>query len=114
MHKQMNDEKVKGFCHVLVAKKASEGCCSIIQTVGLGGLRHNTVIVGWPCDWKTDPVKVAQFMNTIKTVTLNRNALLIPRGIDNWPETSDRMGGNIDVWWIVSVSSLTLRLNNFD
>lgn len=46
IHKQMNDEKVKGFCSVLVTKKTSDGCSSLIQTAGLGGLRHNTVIVG--------------------------------------------------------------------
>ncbi|KAK4337329.1 hypothetical protein RND71_043500 [Anisodus tanguticus] len=110
IHKQMNDEKVKGFCSVLVAKKISEGCSSIIQTAGLGGLRHNTVIVSWPCEWKTNPSKVTQFMNIIKTVTLNRNALLIPRGIDNWPETGDRMGGNIDVWWIVHDGGLLMLI----
>lgn len=86
IRKQMNDEKVKGFCSVLVTKKVSEGCSSLIQTAGLGGLRHNTVIVGWPREWKTNPTKVTQFMSIVKTVTLNRNALLIPRGIDNWPE----------------------------
>lgn len=89
IRKQMNDEKVKGFCSVLVTKKVGEGCSSLIQTAGLGGLRHNTVIVGWPCDWNTNTVKVTQFMNIIKTVTINRNALLIPRGIDNWPETGN-------------------------
>ena len=89
IHKQMNEEKVKGFCQVLVTKKVAEGCSSLIQTAGLGGLRHNTVIVGWPCSWKSDHTKVGQFMGIVKTVTLNRNALLIPRGIDNWPETGE-------------------------
>ena len=23
-----------------------------IQTVGLGGMKHNTVVVGWPYGWK--------------------------------------------------------------
>jgi len=110
IHKQMNAEKVKGFCSVLVTKKVSEGCSSLIQTIGLGGLRHNTVIVNWPCEWQKNPSKVTQFMNIVKTVTLNRNALLIPRGIDNWPETGDRLGGNIDVWWIVHDGGLLMLI----
>lgn len=89
MHKQMKQESVKGFCSVLVTNKTSEGCSSLIQTAGLGGLRHNTVIVSWPCSWRTNNNKVTQFMKIVKTVTLNRNALLIPRGIDNWPETGN-------------------------
>jgi len=110
IHKQMNDEKVKGFCQVLVTRKVSDGCSSLIQTAGLGGLRHNTVIVGWPCGWNSNPTKVTQFMKIVKTVALNRNALLIPRGIDNWPETGDKMGGNIDVWWIVHDGGLLMLI----
>lgn len=25
---------------------------SSVQTIGLGGLRHNAVLVGWPYGWK--------------------------------------------------------------
>ena len=25
---------------------------SSVQTVGLGGLRHNSVLVGWPYEWR--------------------------------------------------------------
>ena len=26
--------------------------CYSVQTVGLGGLRHNSVLVGWPYEWR--------------------------------------------------------------
>lgn len=45
--------------------------------------------------------KVNTFLQTIKNVTASKNALLIPKGIDQWPESSQSLSGFIDVWWIV-------------
>jgi potassium/chloride transporter 4/5/6 len=36
LHRQMNEEKVKGFCSVLITKSVSEGISHLIQTAGLG------------------------------------------------------------------------------
>lgn len=36
LHKQMNEEKVKGFCSVLITQRASEGVSHLVQTAGLG------------------------------------------------------------------------------
>lgn len=33
--------------------KTCNGCCRI-QNAGLGGLRHNTVMIGWPYGWRHD------------------------------------------------------------
>lgn len=75
-----------------------------------GGLRHNCVIIGWPTNWKQDNSKVTQFLGIIRTVTVNRNALLIPKGVDAWPESGDKMGGMIDVWWVVHDGGLLMLL----
>ncbi|KAJ8303240.1 hypothetical protein KUTeg_019636 [Tegillarca granosa] len=45
---------IKGFADVLIAEDVSEGICHLIQSAGLGGLRHNTVMVGWPYGWRHD------------------------------------------------------------
>ena len=51
----MEAYKVKGFQQVLVAKDVSDGLSSLIQTTGLGGLRHNTIVLGWPYGWRQSP-----------------------------------------------------------
>ena len=48
----MKEEKVKGFSKVMVTKDVLEGLNIYVQTVGLGGLRHNSVLVGWPYEWR--------------------------------------------------------------
>lgn len=45
-------EKVKGFCQVVVANKVRDGISHLIQSCGLGGMKHNTVVLGWPYGWR--------------------------------------------------------------
>lgn len=48
----METERVKGFCQVVVASKVREGIVHLIQSCGLGGMKHNTVVMGWPYGWR--------------------------------------------------------------
>lgn len=48
----MEIEKVKGFCQVVVTSKVREGIAHLIQSCGLGGMKHNTVVMGWPYGWR--------------------------------------------------------------
>ena len=48
----MEIERVKGFCQVVVAAKVRDGIAHLIQSCGLGGMKHNTVVMGWPYGWR--------------------------------------------------------------
>lgn len=48
----MEAEKVKGFCQVVISSNLRDGVSHLIQSGGLGGLQHNTVLVGWPRNWR--------------------------------------------------------------
>lgn len=48
----MEKERVKGFVQCIVAQKPREGISHMIQSSGLGGMRHNTVVMGWPHAWR--------------------------------------------------------------
>lgn len=48
----MEIERVKGFCQIVVASKVREGIVHLIQSCGLGGMKHNTVMMGWPYGWR--------------------------------------------------------------
>ncbi|RWS26983.1 solute carrier family 12 member 4-like protein [Leptotrombidium deliense] len=111
--RSMNQEKVKGFSNVLVTHNVKEGMSYFVQAAGLGGLRHNCVVIGWPQRWrqsKHSATKVDVFLHTIKTVISSKLALLIPKGIDYWPDSGDKLGGYIDVWWIVHDGGLLMLL----
>lgn len=48
----MDKERVKGFVQCIVAQKPREGISHMIQSSGLGGMKPNTVVMGWPQGWR--------------------------------------------------------------
>lgn len=48
----METEKVKGFCQVTVSSNLRDATSHLIQASGLGGLKHNAVLVSWPRNWR--------------------------------------------------------------
>lgn len=68
----MEIERVKGFCQVIVATKVREGIIHLIQSCGLGGMKHNTVVMGWPYGWRQseDPRAWKTFISKCLTVIL--------------------------------------------
>lgn len=63
-----------------------------IQTIGLGGMKPNTVIVGWPYSWRQDGKETWKiFINTVRTVAACHMALLVPKGINFFPESSHKV-----------------------
>lgn len=66
----MEIERVKGFCQVVVASKVREGIIHLIQSCGLGGMKHNTVVMGWPYGWRQseDPRAWKTFISKCHTV----------------------------------------------
>ncbi|XP_076261181.1 solute carrier family 12 member kcc isoform X1 [Rhynchophorus ferrugineus] len=106
----MEQERVKGFAEVLMTKSVSEGLCNFIQTAGLGGLKPNTIILSWPYGWREDAEEEQCFEYTVRTLTAAKMALLIPRGIDFYPDNTQKINGNIDIWWIVHDGGLLMLI----
>src|SRR4029434_10161636 len=52
LKKLMESEKLKGFYQVTISSNLRDATSHLIQASGLGGLRHNTVLVSWPRNWK--------------------------------------------------------------
>lgn len=64
----MDKERVKGFCQCIVAQKPREGISHMIQSSGLGGMKPNTVVMGWPHAWRQseDPQSWKTFISKSK------------------------------------------------
>lgn len=45
---------MKGFCQLVVSCTRRDGMSHLIQSAGLGGMRHNTVLMAWPQSWKQE------------------------------------------------------------
>ncbi|XP_075685151.1 solute carrier family 12 member 6 isoform X2 [Rhinoderma darwinii] len=109
----MEQERVKGFCQVVVAQKKREGLSHLIQSCGLGGMRHNTVIMGWPSGWRQSDDSRAwkTFITTVRICTAARQALLVAKNISLFPGSRETLAeGNIDVWWVVHDGGMLMLL----
>ncbi|XP_078526896.1 solute carrier family 12 member 4 [Lissotriton helveticus] len=109
----MEIEKVKGFCQVVVANKVREGISHLIQSCGLGGMKHNTVMLGWPYGWRQseDPRSWKTFIDTVRCTTAAHLALMVPKNVSFYPSNHERyVEGNIDVWWIVHDGGMLMLL----
>ncbi|XP_066480133.1 solute carrier family 12 member 7 isoform X4 [Tiliqua scincoides] len=109
----MGVERTKGFCQIVVSSSVRDGISHLIQSAGLGGMKHNTVLMAWPQSWKqTDnPFSWKNFVDTVRETTAAQQALLVAKNIDLFPMNQERFSeGNIDVWWIVHDGGMLMLL----
>ncbi|CAN9503340.1 unnamed protein product [Ophioblennius macclurei] len=106
-------ERTKGFSHVVVSSNLRDGFSILIQSAGLGGMKHNTVLMAWPAGWKQarDSTARRNFIETVRETTAAHQALLVAKNIDHFPSNQERLkDGTIDVWWIVHDGGLLMLL----
>ncbi|XP_041670498.1 solute carrier family 12 member 7 isoform X2 [Cheilinus undulatus] len=109
----MSAERTKGFCHVVVSSNVRDGFSHLIQSAGLGGMKHNSVLMAWPGTWRqsNDPQSWKNFIETVRETTAAHQALLVAKNIDSFPTNQDRLGeGTIDVWWVVHDGGMLMLL----
>ncbi|XP_077977360.1 solute carrier family 12 member 4-like [Glandiceps talaboti] len=108
----MSESKMKGFTNVMVTKDVSEGLGILIQTIGLGGMRPNTVMIGWPYGWKEshDDETYRVFLNLLDSIKHAEMSVLVPKGINVFPDNKERLTGTIDVWWILHDGGMLVLL----
>ncbi|KAM9475353.1 solute carrier family 12 member 5b isoform 3-T3 [Clarias gariepinus] len=113
LRKLMETERVKGFSQVVVSSNLRDATSHLIQAGGLGGLRHNTVVVNFPKNWKQheDNRHLRNFIEVVRETTAAHLALLVPKNIAAYPSNGERFTeGHIDVWWIVHDGGMLMLL----
>ncbi|XP_053449521.1 solute carrier family 12 member 7 isoform X3 [Nycticebus coucang] len=109
----MGAEKTKGFCQLVVSSNLRDGTSHLVQSAGLGGMKHNTVLMAWPASWKQvdNPFSWRNFIETVRDTTAAQQALLVAKNVDLFPQNQERFGGgSIDVWWIVHDGGMLMLL----
>ncbi|XP_069348377.1 solute carrier family 12 member 7 isoform X1 [Eulemur rufifrons] len=109
----MGVEKTKGFCQLVVSSNLRDGTSHLIQSAGLGAMKHNTVLMAWPESWKQEdnPFSWKNFVDTVRDTTAAQQALLVAKNVDLFPQNQERLGdGHVDVWWIVHDGGMLMLL----
>lgn len=60
-------------------------------------------MLAWPLKWRhsTSRDKHNRFLAVVRAATAAQKALIVAKGLAQWPDSGDRLGGHIDIWWIV-------------
>ena len=58
-------------------------------------------------------MKRLSISDTVKNITAGQLALLVLKGIQEFPSSSDKLKGTIDIWWIVHILLIS-KVKNFE
>ncbi|EFJ12492.1 hypothetical protein SELMODRAFT_425250 [Selaginella moellendorffii] len=108
----MQAAQVTGFSRVFVAPSYREGKTYAIQSSGLGSLEPNTLLLGWPKNWRNGEEKNSAevLLETLGECRAVDKAVVLCMHLDVFPSNGSTQEGNIDVWWIVHDGGLLLML----
>ncbi|KAL8129830.1 hypothetical protein V2J09_018985 [Rumex salicifolius] len=106
-------KQCEGVAEIIVAANMSSGFQSIVQTMGLGNLKPNIVVMRYPEIWRHDNLTEipATFVSIINDCIVANKAVVIVKGLDEWPNMFQRQYGTIDLYWIVRDGGLMLLLS---
>ncbi|XP_024987637.1 cation-chloride cotransporter 1-like [Cynara cardunculus var. scolymus] len=105
--------RCEGVAEIIVAPTMSDGFRGIVQTMGLGNLKPNIVVIRYPEIWRRENLTEipATFVSIINDCIVANKAVVIVKGLDEWPNEYQRQYGMIDLYWIVRDGGLMLLLS---
>lgn len=107
---KLQQYELEAFPECVSAEGFQEGVRTLVQCAGLGQLRPNMVVLGWPGRWREDVRLSTIFVESLKEVAMLRKGILLlkmPPEI-SWP--TQPVTGTIDAWWLVQDGGLLLLL----
>ncbi|XP_047315261.1 cation-chloride cotransporter 1-like isoform X2 [Impatiens glandulifera] len=106
-------KQCEGVAEIVVAPTMSEGFRSVVQVMGLGNLKPNIVVMRYPEIWRRENLTEipATFVSIINDCIVANKAVVVIKGLDEWPNEYQRQFGSIDLYWIVRDGGLMLLLS---
>ncbi|PKU68471.1 cation-chloride cotransporter 1 isoform X1 [Dendrobium catenatum] len=103
----------EGVAEIVVAPTMADGFRGIVQTMGLGNLKPNIVVMRYPEIWRRENLTQipSTFVSIINDCIIANKAVVIVKGLDEWPGEYQRQYGTIDLYWIVRDGGLMLLLS---
>eukprot|EP01083_Nonionella_stella_P193396 714331_1 len=100
------------FMYKSVSSSLLEGCYNLLQTVGVGRVRPNTVLVGYKKDWSHNVQETENYVNIIRASFALNYGVMIARGFEalEFSKTSPDPFGTVDIWWLFDDGGLTVLI----
>ncbi|XP_074558777.1 cation-chloride cotransporter 1 isoform X1 [Curcuma longa] len=103
----------EAVAEIIVAPTMAHGFRGIVQTMGLGNLKPNIVVMRYPEIWRRENLTQipSTFVSIINDCIIANKAVVIVKGLDEWPGEYQKQFGTIDLYWIVRDGGLMLLLS---
>ncbi|KAG0482363.1 hypothetical protein HPP92_010447 [Vanilla planifolia] len=103
----------EGVAEIVVSPNMCEGFRSIVQTMGLGNLKPNIIVMRYPEIWRRENLAYipSAFVSVINDCIIANKAVVIVKGLDEWPGEYQRQYGTMDLYWIIKDGGLMLLLS---
>lgn len=88
------DQQLDAFPNVVAAPSVVEGIEYLIQCSGIGSLRPNTLLIGWPAEDKAESIGIM-----LRAIAGLQRNIIISRFQDPINHRREPPEGFIDVWW---------------
>uniref|UniRef100_F1KS71 Sodium/chloride cotransporter 3 n=2 Tax=Ascaris TaxID=6251 RepID=F1KS71_ASCSU len=118
MEFDMSQAKLRGFAKTLVYGEGqiTGSLSTLIQSVGIGGLRPNTLLLKWPTyseerSREAIDSEYQTFTEKLLAGVAMDMCLLVAKGIIDFPVPQDRLAGYVDVYWIVQDGGLCILIS---
>ncbi|KAG0565768.1 hypothetical protein KC19_7G013100 [Ceratodon purpureus] len=109
----IQEKKCEGVAEVIVARRLRDGFRGVLQTMGLANLKPNIVCMRYPEIWREASHSEVpnNFYGIVNDCSTANKAVVLVKGLDEWPGEYDRQYGSIDLYWIVRDGGLMLLLS---
>ena len=95
LEKFIAEEKLDAFPNIVAAPSVIEGIEYLVQCNGLGAVRPNTLLLGWP-----DEVGKAEVVvSSVRVISTLRRNIVIAKWDEQINDPHHVPPGSIDVWW---------------
>ncbi|MEM7454785.1 MAG: amino acid permease [Planctomycetota bacterium] len=95
LERYISEQELDAFPNVVAAPSLTEGIEYLIQCSGLGALRPNTLLLGWPAEES----KAEPLVASLRVIKGLRRNVIIARSTELEAEPRKPPKGTIDVWW---------------
>ncbi|MCF7676097.1 MAG: amino acid permease, partial [Akkermansiaceae bacterium] len=95
LRKHIAREGLEAFPAVVVDETLLGGINTLLQCYGIGGIRPNTVILGW----SEDPVAQPMFARILRQISAMERSMIVVHSQDDEHFGRAAERGTIDIWW---------------
>jgi len=113
--KVLAQHQIEGFGKLVYSDSFLDGVHGLVQTAGLGAFQPNCIMSSWPSkeEWsdtgRTGFLARSHVIRTAQSAVAFHKAMLIAKSCA-WPKLTEKLVGNIDIWWIVGDGGILLLL----